>query len=161
MGLDVDLIGKYWKDLQVFMAKTCNVPPKDHPKPFQSVLWSHLDLIRSRRRRRQPWRVIVAELETEYKIKTTAPTLMRFVKRVSDRTPEGAKSPILPVGFTESQPAEELTISKITTKPEPGSVGERIQAEAKEEREKLQSKQSKWSFGEVYQDKQKHDANHE
>src|SRR5258708_18897977 len=80
--------GKHWKKLAVFMAKigkkpAQTSPPTEHPRPFQSILWQHLELIRLRRRQRHPCRAIGQELQNSHGITTTQSTAMRLFKHAS------------------------------------------------------------------------------
>src|SRR5258708_13519150 len=75
--------GKHWKKLAVFMAKigkkpAKTSPPTDHPRPFQSILWQHLELIRLRRRQRHPCLVIAEELQNQPGTPTPHATPIRF-----------------------------------------------------------------------------------
>ena len=144
--------GKHWKKLAVFMAKigkkpAKTFPPTEHPRPFQSILWQHLELIRLRRRQRHPWRVIVEELQNQHGITTTQSTVMRFFKRARARLQEGSKG--LPLGFDEivegSKP-EEDNIPKQTPR-------ERLRAEAASLEKKTKEREAKWKFTSPYQDK--------
>lgn len=129
-------------------------PPTQHPKPFQSVLWPHLELIRNRRRQRQPWRVIVEELHNQHGVQATLPTLMRFFQRVSQRTQDGKTSPTLPLGFAEVVEDTPASMSSSHR-----TAGERIRTEANLNRQKIQKKESKWKFPPVFQEKEKHNPN--
>jgi hypothetical protein len=58
--------------------------PIPHPKPFQSALWEHLDLIRKRRLARKSWPDIVEELGT-LGVRIDRSTLRRFFNRARTR----------------------------------------------------------------------------
>lgn len=124
-------------------AKTS--PPTEHPLPFQSVLWEHLELIRLRRRQRHPWRVIVEELRNLHGISTTESTVMRFFKRAWSRLREGNKG--LPLGFEEiaqeSKSAEDVTPKQ--------SSRERLRAEATALEKETKDREAKWKFSSPYE----------
>jgi hypothetical protein len=64
--------------------------PIPHPKPFQSQLWPHLDLIRKLRLSRKTWPEIAAELST-VGIRMNPWAIRRFFKHAQGRK--------LPLGF--------------------------------------------------------------
>ena len=64
--------------------------PIPHPKPFQSQLWPHLDLIRKLRLSRRSWPEIAAELST-VGIRMNPWAIRRFFKHAQGRK--------LPLGF--------------------------------------------------------------
>jgi hypothetical protein len=59
--------------------------PQQHPRPFQSALWSHLDAIRSLRHKRMSWSEIASYLETNHGLQVTRGTVHNFFKRATKR----------------------------------------------------------------------------
>jgi hypothetical protein len=81
--------------------------PIPHPKPFQSQLWPHLDLIRKLRLSRRSWPEIAAELST-VGIRMNPWAIRRFFKRAQGRKLPlgfGAVATPAPVATPPAQPA--------------------------------------------------------
>jgi len=68
--------------------------PRTHPKPYQSLLWAHLETIRKFRRKRQTWAAIALHLKESHGVETTAATVFKFFKR--------AATGRVPIGFTDA-----------------------------------------------------------
>jgi hypothetical protein len=66
-------------------------PPRDHPGPWGSVLWDHLEAIRDLRRKRKRWSDIAVHLEKEHGVKITSRAIRNFFAR--------AIKAKLPLGF--------------------------------------------------------------
>src|SRR6266481_5173262 len=56
-------------------------PPAVHPKPFQSVLWNHLEEIRQMRRARKMWAEIAAHLKEAHGLEVSYRTIRNFFIR--------------------------------------------------------------------------------
>jgi IS5 family transposase len=69
--------------------------PKEHPKPFQSSLWPHLDTIRQMRRERKMWTEIADHLKTKG-VTVSYRTVRNFFLRT--RSPKRR----IPAGFEEA-----------------------------------------------------------
>lgn len=67
--------------------------PRTHPKPYQSLLWTHLATIRMLRRKHQTWAAIALHLKESHGVETTATTVFKFFKR--------AATGRVPIGFTD------------------------------------------------------------
>jgi IS5 family transposase len=88
--------------------------PKEHPKPFQSQLWPHLETIRQMRRERKMWTEIADHLKTKG-VTVSYRTVRNFFLRTRSpkrRIPAGFEEalgvvPKLPAAFREgpAQPA--------------------------------------------------------
>ena len=89
--------------------------PIPHPKPFQSQLWPHLDLIRKLRLSRRSWPEIAAELST-VGIRMNPWAIRRFFKRAQGRK--------LPLGFGPVS-----TRAPVPTPPAQPAVRKSIRAE--------------------------------
>jgi hypothetical protein len=76
----------------------CRAPgkriPRTHPKPYQSLLWTHLETIRKLRRKRQTWAAIALHLKESHGVETTAATVFKFFKRAAIGR--------VPIGFTDA-----------------------------------------------------------
>jgi hypothetical protein len=72
--------------------------PRTHPKPYQSLLWTHLETIRKLRRKRQTWAAIAVHLKEFHGVETTAATVFKFLKRAAiGRVPiDAAISTVVP-----------------------------------------------------------------
>ena len=68
--------------------------PRTHPKPYQSLLWAHLETIRKLRRKRQTWAAIALQLKESHGVGTTAATVFKFFKRAAIGR--------VPMGFTDA-----------------------------------------------------------
>jgi hypothetical protein len=68
--------------------------PRTHPKPYQSLLWAHLETIRKLRRKRQTWAGIALHLKESHGVETTAATVSKFFKRAAIGR--------VPIGFTDA-----------------------------------------------------------
>ena len=68
-----------------------------HPRPFQSALWPHLDLIRKLRLGRKTWPEVGAELE-KLGVSVHPDTIGHFFRR--------AQKAKLPLGFSEGAEAK-------------------------------------------------------
>ena len=66
--------------------------PGAHPKPYESVLWQHLDTIRLLRRQRKTWAAIAAHLERAHGLKTSFRAVHKFFKRAAR----------IPLGFNDT-----------------------------------------------------------
>jgi hypothetical protein len=84
-------------------------PGTNHPAPFDSALWKHLDDIKRMRLGRKTWVQIAQHLAT-VGVTVHPVTVFRFIQRVSRR-----KS--LPLGY---QPIETPLMQTPPPKPEPG-----------------------------------------
>ena len=69
--------------------------PKEHPKPFQSQLWPHLETIREMRRARKTWAEITKHLQTQG-VTVSYRTVRNFFLRT--RSPKRR----IPAGFEEA-----------------------------------------------------------
>jgi IS5 family transposase len=69
--------------------------PKEHPKPFQSSLWPHLETIREMRRARKMWTEIAEHLKTKG-VTVSYRTVRNFFLRT--RSPKRR----IPAGFEEA-----------------------------------------------------------
>jgi hypothetical protein len=69
--------------------------PKEHPKPFQSQLWPHLETIRQMRRERKMWTEIADHLKTKG-VTVSYRTVRNFFLRT--RSPKRR----IPAGFEEA-----------------------------------------------------------
>jgi hypothetical protein len=119
-------------------------PPTEHPKPYQSPLWDHLDTIAKLRRRRQPWESIAEHLNNAHGLNVSYKTVQRFFKRASDpANPRKLKA--LPLGF---DPSVAVTVQE----PIQRSSGDRLRAEAALIRKQTEEKESKWKFGSPYEE---------
>ena len=87
-------------------------PPAVHPKPFQSVLWNHLEEIRQMRRARKMWAEIAAHLKEAHGLEVSYRTIRNFFIRT--RSPNRR----IPAGFEESLGAQPVPHSG----PVPGSA---------------------------------------
>ena len=56
----------------------------EHPRPYRSRLWEHLDEIRQLRRRRWTWREITEHLHREHGVSVTLWTVQKFARRVAN-----------------------------------------------------------------------------
>jgi hypothetical protein len=75
--------------------KTPKVAPKDHPPAWSSVLWPHLDTIRSLRRQRKTWLAITEHLKNDHGITITHRSVRNFFKRsVNVKLPLGFEDPV-------------------------------------------------------------------
>jgi hypothetical protein len=68
--------------------------PRNHPKPYQSLLWTLLETIRKLRRKHQTWAAIALHLKESHGVETTAATVFKFFKRAAIGR--------VPVGFTDA-----------------------------------------------------------
>jgi len=68
--------------------------PGAHPRPYESVLWQHLDTIRLLRRQRKTWAAIAAHLERAHGLKTSLRAVHKFFKRASAAR--------IPLGFNDT-----------------------------------------------------------
>jgi hypothetical protein len=68
--------------------------PRTHPKPYQSLLWAHLETIRKLRRKRQTWAAIALHLKESHGVETTAATVFKVFKRAAIGR--------VPIGFTDA-----------------------------------------------------------
>jgi IS5 family transposase len=100
--------------------------PKEHPKPFQSQLWPHLETIRQMRRERKMWTEIADHLKTKG-VTVSYRTVRNFFLRT--RSPKRR----IPAGFEEAlgvipkQPAPAAPAPArpaAGAKPEPPDSGE-------------------------------------
>jgi len=82
-----------------------------HPRPFQSTLWPHLDLIRKLRLGRKTWPEIGAELE-KLGVLVHPDTVGHFFRR--------AQKTRLPRGFAEG--VEAGTVKEICVQPVPSDL---------------------------------------
>src|SRR5438309_630886 len=71
--------------------------PREHPGPWGSVLWDHLDEIRALRRKRKRWEDIALHLEKERGVKLTSRSIRNFFAR--------AVKAKLPLGFEPIAPS--------------------------------------------------------
>jgi len=69
--------------------------PKEHPKPFQSQLWPHLETIREMRRTRKTWVEVAKHLQTQG-VTVSYRTVRNFFLRT--RSPKRR----IPAGFEEA-----------------------------------------------------------
>lgn len=90
---------------------------QEHPRPYGSPLWPHLDLIRSERQARKTWEEIAQKLHTEHGITTNFRTVHAFFKRVSQRARKGQEE--LPLGFVEPPRSVPPPPTKPATPPPP------------------------------------------
>jgi hypothetical protein len=67
--------------------------PQDHPRPFGSVLWDHLEEVRTLREERKTWPEIVRFLQAHYDLTITAAAVRNFFVR--SRNPKRR----IPAGF--------------------------------------------------------------
>jgi hypothetical protein len=82
----------------VAKRKTAGWTAKTHPKPHDSPLWAHLELIRKMRLGRRPWREIAEAIEKAGGPKVAFNTVHNFYKRVANRAKSGKG---LPLGFED------------------------------------------------------------
>ena len=95
-------------------------------KPFQSVLYPHLEAIKNLRRHRKTWDEIAATLNAAYDIHTSGPSVYKFAKRRAARpgafgfAEEGTDNSLLPSHPVESPVAgrERKDASPSPTRPE-------------------------------------------
>jgi hypothetical protein len=125
----------------VTKRKTAGWTAKTHPKPHDSPLWAHLELIRKMRLGRRPWREIAEAIEKAGGPKVAFNTVHNFYKRVANRAKSGKG---LPLGFEDpfsgtplspraapSQPAGAKP-SPETTPTQPESIEEEYNRRLKE-----------------------------
>lgn len=103
-------------------------PVRNHPRPFRSPLWPHVDLIRSERQAHKTWEEIAQKLQREFGITTHFTTIYNFLKRVSERNRKGKRK--LPLGYDpvsdsapsaqEPPPDPQLTIKFEPPRPSKG-----------------------------------------
>jgi hypothetical protein len=74
--------------------------PQIHAKPYQSLLWKHLETIRTLRRKRETWAMIAWHLEDTHGLKVTRATVFKFFKR--------AASGHVPLGFSNIESTHDL-----------------------------------------------------
>jgi hypothetical protein len=86
--------------------------PLTHPKPYQSLLWAHLETIRKLRRKRQTWAAIALHLKESHGVETTAATVFKFFKRAAIGR--------VPIGFTDG------TIDTVVLKNSDASTSNRL-----------------------------------
>src|SRR6266403_6237395 len=84
----------------------------DHPGPWQSKLWDHLEEIRSLRRARATWKDIAAQLGEKHGVQITAAAVRNFFVRSRNpnlRLPDGLehlRAPSNPHASLPSNPSE-------------------------------------------------------
>src|ERR1700674_4336677 len=83
----------------------------DHPGPWQSELWDHLEEIRSLRRARATWKDIAAQLGEKHGVQTPAAAVRNFFVR--SRNPNLR----LPDGLEHLRPAPPEHPSRATRRP--------------------------------------------
>jgi hypothetical protein len=82
--------------------------PEEHPKPFQSQLWPHLERIRALRRERKMWPEIAEILDRDHGVHLSYRTIRNFFIRA--RNPNRR----IPAGFEEilgAKPASPAPVS--------------------------------------------------
>ena len=88
-----------------------------HPKPYQSLLWPHLDAIRALRRKHETWEAIASHLKESYGLKIGGATVLKFFKRAAKGR--------LPIGFDDSSsstisaPTSSSPLASCLPEPEP------------------------------------------
>jgi hypothetical protein len=115
----------------------------EHPAPFASALWAHVETIKRMRLARKSWVAIARHLETDHGIKVSPPTLYNFMRRYARR----ARAGTIPLGFEPLQVAPpssvypKPTLPKSEGAPDPDDAGS-IYDQAQEEalRQKTESK---------------------
>jgi IS30 family transposase len=118
-------------------------PPTEHPKPYQSPLWDHLETIVKLRRRRASWEAIAEHLNKTHGLNVSFQTVQRFLKRASDpNNPRKLKA--LPLGFEPNAAA-----TKQAKKDQ--SSRDRLRAEAAFMRMEAEERETKWKFGSPYE----------
>jgi hypothetical protein len=126
-------------------------PPTEHPKPYQSALWSHFDLIQKLRRRRESWQKIADHLNQAHRLRVSHKTVQRFFKRAVD--PKTGKLKPSPLGFPPPTSSSRETINE----PRQQSSRERLQAEAALIQKQTEQRESKWKFGSPYEEEPRSD----
>jgi hypothetical protein len=92
----------------------------DHPGPWQSELWDHLEEIRSLRRARATWKDIAAQLGEKHRVQITAAAVRNFFVRSRNpnlRLPDGLEHlrPAHPEQPTRATPASDVHHAKKET----------------------------------------------
>ena len=108
----------------------------NHPAPFESALWPHVELIKKLRLGRKTWVSIAAILQKQHGVSVKPVTIYNFLKRYAKR----ARAGTLPLGFEpitppSSQPSEIEPTS--TTKLSPSQIDKDIKKEAAEKQKRL------------------------
>jgi hypothetical protein len=119
-------------------------PPTEHPKPYQSPLWSHFGLIQKLRRRRESWKKIADHLSQAHQLKVSHKTIQRFFSRAID--PKTGRPKPAPLGFPST------TSKEIIDEPQKQSSRERLRAEAASIQKETEERERKWTFGSPYHD---------
>jgi hypothetical protein len=119
-------------------------PPTEHPKPYQSPLWSHFGLIQKLRRRRESWKKIADHLSQAHQLKVSHKTIQRFFSRAVD--PKTGRPKPAPLGFPST------TSKEIIDEPQKQSSRERLRAEAASIQKETEERERKWTFGSPYHD---------
>jgi hypothetical protein len=92
--------------------------PREHPGPWGSVLWDHLDEIRSMRRARKRWLDIETHLRQQHGIRITQRAIRNFFARATDpkqKRPLGWEEPARPAPAPSSPPVPAPEASKRPT----------------------------------------------
>ena len=118
-------------------------PPTEHPKPYQSPLWSHFGLIQKLRRRRESWKKIADHMSQAHQLKVSHKTIQRFFSRAID--PKTGRPKPAPLGFPST------TSKEIIDEPQKQSSRERLRAEAASIQKETEERERKWTFGSPYE----------